>query len=71
MLTWLHFGSQNPSKSYVGGVLKRLGGVLERPERFLARLGSVLERLETSWGILERSWSGLVAVKLRHPSSGG
>ena len=52
-------GSQDASKSSVGGVLKRLGGVFERPERFLARLGSALGRLEMSWGILERSGKGL------------
>ena len=44
--TWLHFGSQNPSKSRLGDVLRRLGGVLEP-------LGGVLG---VSWGVLGASW---------------
>ena len=46
--TWFHFGSQNPSKSRLGGVLRRLGSVLRCRGSVLGRLRSVLERLGTS-----------------------
>ena len=42
--TWLHFGSQNPPKSRLGGLLDRLRRVLKRLGRILERLGGVLER---------------------------
>ena len=68
--TCLHFGSQNPSKSCLGGVLgvilavlaalegllKHLGLVLGRLESLLNRLGGILGRLG---GILEASWRPL------------
>ena len=40
--TWFQFGSLNPPKSHLGGVLGRLAGVLRR-------LGCVLGRLGASW----------------------
>ena len=58
--TWFQFGSLNPPKSHLGGVLGRLAGVLRR-------LGCVLGRLGASWsrpgrilgrlrGVLGGSW---------------
>ena len=40
--TLLHFCIENPPKSRLGGLLGRLGSVLERPGRLLGRLGAVL-----------------------------
>ena len=51
MPTWLYFGTQNPLKSPLGGLLGSLGGLL-------GRLGGVLEailsRLRRSWAVLSR-----------------
>ena len=51
MPTWLYFGTQNPLKSLLGGLLGSLGGLL-------GRLGGVLEailsRLRRSWAVLSR-----------------
>ena len=49
--TWLHFGSQNPLKSRLGDVLRRLGGVLEV--------------FGVSWGRLEASWEPLRASSVQ------
>ena len=71
MPTWLHVGSQNPSKSCLGGVLgiilavlaalegllKHLGLVLGRLESILDRLGGILGHLE---GILDASWASKI-----------
>jgi len=43
--TRFHFGSQNPSKSRLGDVLRRLGGVLSPFGSLLGGLGGVLEAL--------------------------
>ena len=59
MSTWLHFGSQNPSKSRHGGLLGRLGRVLGRLGRILERLGGLLGRLGR---VLERL--GLILERL-------
>ena len=56
MPTWLHFGSQNPPKSRLGGLLGRLESVLGRLRRILERLGGVLE---ASWSVLGASWGVL------------
>ena len=50
--TWFHFGSQNPSESRLGDVLRRLGGVLAASWRSWECLGGVLRRLGDLWGRL-------------------
>ena len=56
--TWLHFGSQNPPKSRLGGFLGRLQSVLEAS---WAVLGASWSVLGSSWNVLEASWSVLGA----------
>ena len=46
--TGFHFGSKNPPKSYLGGVLGRFGGVLARLAAVLEAAGAVLE---ASWAV--------------------
>ena len=58
MSTWHHFGSQNPLKSRLGGVLERLGSVQGASWGVLGPLRSVLERPGELWGRCRRFWKG-------------
>ena len=64
MPTWLHFGSQNPPKSRLGGLLGRLESVLGASWSVLEDLGGVLERLGHVLGRL-----GAESNVLRRPGS--
>ena len=56
---WFRFGSPNPLKSYLGGVLGRLEGVWRGLEAFRGCLGASWKRVGARWSVLEPSCSVL------------